>query len=147
VSWNLRYVLGGRPANFRQELDATQARWALVLFGGNDAQNENERIYLRRLVYLIEQLEEMGVVPILGSALPRRNTYRDRWIRRFNAITEAVAKHWELPYIEYHGAMSRLPRKGLARDGVHPNVLGQGGVRAACQLTEKGLRYGHWHWH
>jgi hypothetical protein len=143
VSWNLRYVLGGRPANFRQELDATQARWALVLFGGNDAQNENERIYLRRLVYLIEQLEEMGVVPILGSALPRRNTYRDRWIRRFNAITEAVAKHWELPYIEYHGAMSRLPRKGLARDGVHPNVLGQGGVRAACQLTEKGLRYGN----
>ena len=25
VSWNLRYVLGGRPANFRQELSATQA--------------------------------------------------------------------------------------------------------------------------
>ncbi|MBW2191083.1 MAG: hypothetical protein JRG93_16125, partial [Deltaproteobacteria bacterium] len=45
VSWNLRYVLGGRPANFRKELNATQARWALVLFGGNDAQNENERIY------------------------------------------------------------------------------------------------------
>ncbi|MGB5704922.1 MAG: hypothetical protein WBM48_19020, partial [Polyangiales bacterium] len=41
VSWNLRYVLAGRPANFRQELDATGARWALVLFGGNDAQNEN----------------------------------------------------------------------------------------------------------
>jgi hypothetical protein len=113
------------------------------LFGGNDAQNENERIYLRRLVYLVEQLEDMGVVPILGSALPRRNTYRDRWIRRFNAITEAVAYHWSVPYIDYHGAMTALPRKGLARDGVHPNVLGQGGVRAACQLTERGLRYGN----
>ncbi|MBW2191022.1 MAG: SGNH/GDSL hydrolase family protein [Deltaproteobacteria bacterium] len=143
VSWNLRYVLGGRPANFRQELEDTQARWAFVLFGGNDAQNENERVYLTRLVYLIEQLEEMGVVPVLGSALPRRNAYRDRWIRRFNAVTEAVAKHWELPYIDYHAAMATLPRKGLARDGVHPNVLGQGGVRAACQLTEKGLRYGN----
>ena len=143
VSWNLRYVLGGRPANFRQELDATQARWAFILFGSNDAQNENERVYLSRLVYLIEQLEEMGVVPILGSALPRRNAYRDRWIRRFNAVTEAVATHWSLPYIDYHGAMATLPRKGLARDGVHPNVLGQGGVRAACQLTEKGLRYGN----
>ena len=64
VSWNLRYVLGGRPANFRQELGATRARWALVLFGGNDAQNENERIYLKRLVYLVEQMEEMGVVPV-----------------------------------------------------------------------------------
>jgi hypothetical protein len=143
VSWNLRYVLGGRPANFRQELDATQARWALVLFGGNDAQNENERIYLRRLVYLIEQLEEMGVVPILGSALPRRNPYRDRWVRRFNEITKAVAQHWALPYIDYHRALRGLPRKGLARDGVHPNVLGQGGVRTACQFTEKGLRYGN----
>ena len=143
VSWNLRYVLGGRPANFRQELEDTQARWAFVLFGGNDAQNENERVYLTRLVYLIEQLEEMGVVPVLGSALPRRNAYRDRWIRRFNAVTEAVAKHWELPYVDYHAAMATLPRKGLARDGVHPNVLGKGGVRAACQLTEKGLRYGN----
>ena len=143
VNWTLRYVLGGRPANFRQELGATQARYALVLFGGNDAQNENERIYLHRLVYLVEQLEQMGVIPVLGSALPRRNSYRDRWIRRFNAITEAVAKHWALPYIDYHGALSALPRKGLARDGVHPNVLGQGGVQTACQLTEEGLRYGN----
>ncbi|NNE18703.1 MAG: hypothetical protein HKN10_09515, partial [Myxococcales bacterium] len=73
VSWNLRYVLGGRPANFRKELERTQARWALILFGGNDAQNENERVYFKRLVYLVEELAEMGVVPILGAALPRRN--------------------------------------------------------------------------
>ena len=143
VSWNLRYVLGGRPASFREELEATQARWALVLFGGNDAQNENERVYLKRLVYLVEQLEEMGVVPVLGSAMPRRNAYKDRWIHRFNLITEAVAKHWSLPYVDYHGALSALPRKGLARDGVHPNVLPPGGYQTSCQLTEKGLRYGN----
>ena len=143
VSWNLRYVLGGRPANFRNELERTQARWALILFGGNDAQNENELVYVKRLVYLVEELAEMGVVPILGAALPRRNSYKDRWIGRFNAITEAVAKHWSLPYIDYHAALSALPRKGLARDGVHPNVLGQGGLQAACQLTERGLRYGN----
>ena len=142
VSWNLRYVLGGRPANFRQELAATQARWALVLFGGNDAQNENERIYLRRLVYLIEQLEEMGVVPVLGSALPRRNAYRNRWIRRFNAITEAVAKHWSLPYIDYHGALRALPRKGLARDGVHPKCIGAG--RRPNSLPVDGERFAIW---
>ncbi len=143
VSWNLRYVLGGRPASFRQEVGATQGRWALVLFGSNDAQNQNERIYLRRLVYLVERLEEMAVVAVLGSALPRRNRTKNRWIMRFNAITEAVAEHWALPYIDYHGALSALPRQGLARDGVHPNVLGKGGVRAACQFTEKGLRYGN----
>ena len=143
VSWNLRYVLGGRPANFREELKATNARWALVLFGSNDAQNENERVYLKRLVYLVEQMEEMGVVPILGAALPRRNTYKNRWIYRFNLITEAVAKHWHLPYIDYHAALSALPRKGLARDGVHPNVLPPGGLKNTCNLTEEGLRYGN----
>ncbi len=143
VSWNLRYVLGGRPANFRREANANDARWALVLFGGNDAQNENERVYLKRLVYLVQELEELGVVPVLGSALPRRNVYKDRWIRRFNAITEAVAEHWSLPFIDYHGALSALPGRGLARDGVHPNVLGRGGVSNACKLTEKGLRYGN----
>jgi len=143
VSWNLRYVLGGRPANFRQELAATQARWALVLFGGNDAQNENERVYLKRLVYLVEQLAEMGVVPVLGSAMPRRNAHKNRWIERFNLITEAVAKHWSLPYIDYHAELSALPRKGLARDGVHPNVLPPGGYQSSCQLTDEGLRYGN----
>ena len=100
-------------------------------------------MYLKRLVYLVEELAAMGVVPILGAALPRRNSYKDRWISRFNAITEAVAKHWSLPYIDYHAALSALRHKGLARDGVHPNVLGQGGLKAACQLTEKGLRYGN----
>ena len=143
VSWNLRYVLGGRPANFRKELRATDARWALVLFGSNDAQNENERVYLKRLIYLVEQLEEMGVVPILGAALPRRNKSKDRWIYRFNLITEAVATHWHLPYIDYYDALIALPRKGLARDGVHPNVLPPGGLTNTCKLTEKGLRYGN----
>jgi hypothetical protein len=143
VSWNLRYILSGRPANFHRELEATRARWALVLSGGNDAQNENERVFVQRLVRLVEQIAERGVVPILGSALPRRNPSKDLWIRRFNDITAAVAEHWALPYIDYHTALSSLPRKGLAHDGVHPNVLGEGGVRAACQLTEKGLRHGN----
>jgi len=143
VSWNLRYALGGRPAHFREEIAETNARWALVLFGGNDAQNRNERIYAKRLVYLVEELEKIGVVPILGSATPRRNRTKDRWIRRFNAITEAVAEHWRLPHIDYYGAMVDLPRKGLARDGVHPNVLGQGGPKRACDFSERGLRYGN----
>lgn len=143
VNWNLRYVLGGRPAHFRQEIRATGARWALVSFGGNDAQNQNERVYVRRLVYLVEQLSAIGVVPVLGSAPPRRSKTKDRWIQRFNTITRSVATHWRLPYIDYHEAMSELPRRGLARDGVHPNVLGRGGLRRACQLTEKGLRYGN----
>ena len=143
VSWNLRYVLGGRPANFREELGATRAGWALILFGSNDAQNENERIYLHRLVYLVEELEQMGVVPILGAATPRRSSSKDRWIQRFNAITEAVAEHWSLPFIDYYSALSALPRKGLAGDGVHPNVLSPGGLRTACQLTGKGLRFGN----
>ncbi len=143
VNWNLRYVLSGKPPKYRREIRETQARYALVLFGSNDAQNKNERIYLTRLVELIDELSAMGVVPVLGSSIPRRDASRDLWIRRFNQITQAVAEHWKLPYVDYYAAMRVLPRKGLARDGIHPNVLGGGGLHNACQLTEDGLRYGH----
>ena len=143
VSWNLRYVLGGKPANFRRELAATDARWALVLFGSNDAQNQNELVYLKRLLYLLDQMTAMGVVPVLGAALPRRNKSKDRWIQRFNLITKTVAEHLALPYIDYHAALSALPKMGLAKDGVHPNVLPPGGYKTSCKLTEEGLRYGN----
>jgi hypothetical protein len=143
VNWNLRYVLSGKPPKYRREIGETQARYALVLFGSNDAQNKNERVYLTRLIELIEELSAMGVVPVLGSSIPRRDASRDLWIRRFNQITEAVAEHWKLPYVDYYAAMRVLPRKGLARDGVHPNVLGGGGLQNACQFTQRGLRYGH----
>ena len=143
VSWNLRYVLAGRPPRFRREIDETRARYALVLFGANDAQYKNERVYARRLVELIDRLVDLGVVPVLGAAPPRRSPTDDRWVRRHNLITEAIAKHWELPYVDYYTAMSELPRKGLARDGLHPNVFPPGGTRAACRFGERGLRYGH----
>ena len=142
VGWSLYYPLAGRPPRFAREVNAIMPRYALVLFGGNDSNAKTERVYARRLVSLIERLMARGVIPILGSSLPRRSKERRLWILRYNQITRAIAEQWNLPFIDYYRAFSELPREGLARDGVHPNVYGRGGLANACRFDEGGLKHG-----
>lgn len=142
VGWSLYYPLAGRPPRFQREVNAIRPRFALVLFGGNDANAKTERVYARRLVRLVERLAKQGVIPILGSSTPRRSKARDVWTQRYNQITEAIASQWKLPFVDYYAALRSLPRLGLARDGVHPNVLGRGGLRNACRFDEAGLQHG-----
>lgn len=142
VGWSLYYPLAGRPPRFQREVNALHPRFALVLFGGNDANSKTERVYARRLVSLVERLAKQGVIPILGSSTPRRSKARDLWTQRYNQITEAIASEWKLPFVDYYAALRSLPRLGLARDGVHPNVLGRGGLKNACRFDEAGLQYG-----
>lgn len=142
VGWSLYYPLAGRPPRFAREVHAIKPRYSLVLFGGNDSNAKIERVYARRLVKLVERLMERGVIPILGTSPPRRSKQRDLWIRRYNDIGRAIAEHWHLPFIDFDAAMRELPRWGLARDGIHPNVYGAGGLANACRFDEDGLEYG-----
>ena len=57
-------------------------------------------------------------------------------------VTRALADIWSLPYIDYYAKLVALPSQGLARDGVHTNILGKGGVRNACVFNDRGLRFG-----
>ena len=57
----LCWIYPGFGTFTEQELAATQGRWALILFGSNDAQNENERVYLKRLVYLERQQGRVNI--------------------------------------------------------------------------------------
>lgn len=143
TNWNLKYALGGKPPYWQREIDEVRPQWALVLFGSNDAQNRNERIYARRLLQLVDGLLDAGVVPVLGSATPRRNAVKNRWANRFSKITRAIADHRRLPFVDYYGALQQLPHQGLARDGTHPNVAGKGGLKRVCNLDASGLRFGH----
>ena len=142
VGWSLRQVLSGDPPPLLGEVSDLNPRYALLLFGGNDAMSENERVFARRLDLAIRLLLAHGVVPILGSTTPRRRSKKDLWIRRFNVVVRALADVWSLPYIDYYTALSELPSLGLARDGVHPNVLGKGGLHNACVFEGRGLSFG-----
>lgn len=143
VGWSLRQGLTGRPSRVVQEARAINARWALAFWGGNDVQGRDPRRYAERLFTMIEQLEERGVVPVLAATTPRGDSEEmDVWARRYNQVTRGIAEALALPYIDFYAAIKDLPNRGLAGDGVHPNVLLDGSRGRACDFTEEGLERG-----
>ena len=143
VGWSLRQGMTGRPSRVQRELRTLRPRFALAFFGGNDVQAMNPRVYARRLIALVEDLIEQGVIPILGAIQPRRSREMEPWVQRYNSITASVAHAFQLPYVEFHQAMLPLPGMGLAADGVHPNVFRRGPRGLPCDLTDEGLSGGH----
>lgn len=143
VGWSLRQGLAGRPSHALQEVRAIDPRYALAFFGGNDVQGRNERRFAERLEELALQLTTRGVVPILGATTPRGDDPEmDEWARKYNRVTRGLARAWRLPYIDFYEALTGLPGNGLAGDGVHPNVLLDGGRGLPCVFTEHGLEHG-----
>ncbi|MFK7999571.1 MAG: SGNH/GDSL hydrolase family protein [Polyangiales bacterium] len=143
VGWSLRQGLTGRPSRIIQEARITNARWALAFWGGNDVQGRNPRRYSERLLTMINQLEGRGVVPVLAATTPRGDDENmDKWARRYNQVTRGIAEALALPYIDFYTAIKALPNQGLAGDGVHPNVLLDGGRARACDFSEEGLQRG-----
>ncbi|MDH5491109.1 MAG: SGNH/GDSL hydrolase family protein [Myxococcales bacterium] len=144
VGWSLRHGLTGRPPRVVQEVDAIGARYAFVLFGGNDVQARNDLAYAERLLKVVDALIARGVIPILGATLPRNDApVMDAWARRYNRWSWAIAQIRGIPYVDYYQAFQDLPGRGLARDGVHPNILLDGRRGDPCVFTEEGLNWGH----
>jgi hypothetical protein len=142
--WSTRQVLVGRPAPLLAELRAVRPRFAFVMNGGNDVEGRDPFRYAERMRQIVLRLEEQGTIPILNSLPPRDDDLEaDAMVERFNGITWALAHLRGLPYLDYHQVMRRLPRRGLAGDGVHPNIRLVEGRGRACDFTQEGLRHGH----
>lgn len=142
--WSARQVLEGRPSPIVREVRAIRPRFAFVMNGGNDVESHNDYTYATRMLRIVEQLQENGVVPILNSLPPRGDDEEaDRWAQRFNQVSWAVARAHHLPYLDYRQVMERLPRRGLAGDGVHPNIFIEGSRGHACRFDDAGLAFGH----
>ena len=143
VGWSLRQGLTGRPSRILQEVRETNARYALLFFGGNDVQGRNPRTFVERLERAMEQLLGRGVIPILGATTPRGDDEQmDQWARRFNRLSRGVAMAWQVPFVDFYQALEPLPGRGLAGDGVHPNTLLDGGRGRACVFHDKGRQHG-----
>jgi hypothetical protein len=143
VGWSIRSAMGGRPPYVQRELTALRPRWALAFFGGNDVMGKREGRYAERLDRLIEVIEARGTVPILGSIPPRRrDRAMNRWVERYNRVTWATARVRRLPYVDFHQVFTDLPGMGLARDGVHPDVLVRGPRSYPCDFSAEGLAHG-----
>lgn len=143
VGWSVRHGLTGRPPRVLEEARAIDARYALAFFGGNDVQGRDPREFGRRMEHLLELLTERGIIPILGAVLPRGDDpAMDEVARRYNRLSRTLARAWSLPFIDFYAAVDGLPNRGLAGDGVHPNVLLDGGRSRPCDLSETGLERG-----
>lgn len=142
--WSARHVLAGNPSPLIAELRATRARFAFVMNGGNDVESRSPFHYGTRMMRIVEQLEQNGVIPILSAVPPRGDDAEaNAWVPRFNQVSWAIARARGLPYLDYHQVMTGLPDHGLASDGVHPNALLVNGRARACDFAARGLTFGH----
>lgn len=141
VGWRTISVLRG-PLD--RELRQTRPRFATLMFGTNDMQSGRPWIYARRMWRIVDELVDNGTIPIMSSILPRSDSARrDRQVPLYSLVSRALAQGYGLPFIDYHHEMERLPRRGLAGDGLHANVLVEDGRSRPCDFTEKGLEHGH----
>jgi len=141
--WSIRHGLTGRPTRVDQEVRAIAPRYAFALFGGNDVQARRPRTFHRHLLRLVDALAQRGVIPILGSTMPRGDSSEmEEWANRYDEVSRAVAISRGFPYMDVHVVAATLPGDGLAHDGVHPNVYLEGGRSRACDFSPDGVRFG-----
>lgn len=127
-----------------REFREIHPRFALVQFGTNDVQDRALHVFADRLFDIADFWLGRGVIPVLFTVPPRRdNREAARWIPRYNAVIRGVAQSRQIPLVDYHLELSRLPHDGLARDGIHPNTYSGPLGRNACDFTAEGLRYGY----
>ncbi len=143
VGWSSRSAIAGRPSPLLREVHALQPRFATVMFGTNDLESRSPRRFVRWMWSLLEDLERRGVVPAVSTIPPRGDAEDDLWVPRFNLLLRALTHGRDLPLYDLHSDMVRLPRRGLAADGLHANVLLDGGRGVPCDLRREGLDFGH----
>jgi lysophospholipase L1-like esterase len=138
VGWSASGALAGDPNPIDQELAAISPRFALVMFGTNDIQARQLYSYADQMLAITDQLIEIGALPIL-STIPARldDPAADLLVPRYNAVVRAIAQSRQIPLVDLHRALSRVPGKGLGQDGLHLNARGGG-----CDLGEIGVTFG-----
>jgi GDSL-like Lipase/Acylhydrolase family len=143
VGWSAWQALRGRPSPLAREVAKLKPRFAFVMYGTNDVEDDNVRRFTHALSGIVDRLSARGVIPILWT-VPRRLDQHEKDLRvdRYNAAVRELAESRDVPLVDYHLALSLLPRHGLGRDGIHPSAepIAQGG---ACDLSARGLRYGY----
>lgn len=132
------------------ELHLLRPLAALIMYGTNDLERYNNlNSFKRNLNRIVRVSAEAGVIPILSTIPPRRDSERlGRRVGPHNRVIRAVAKEQRVPFVNYWRAMAgrSMVDQGISEDGVHPNLYGLCREPLGCQsstLTSDGLRYGY----
>jgi len=143
VGWSTWHVLSGHPSPLLQEVRAIGPRYAVVMLGENELDDEGLKHYPARMLRIVDSLSARGVIPILYTLLPRNDDPEsDALVPLYNAVIEAIARQRKLPWIDFYSAIKGLPNRGLASDDVHPSAPVRDGHVVGCDLSSAGLRFG-----
>jgi hypothetical protein len=116
--------------------------FAVILFGTNDVGYRTDAQFETDMRRIIDFSIEQGVIPILSTIPPQIGTHNPHRVADFNAIIISLVDEYHLPYMDYHGALSRLSNWGLTYDGLHPSTP-PNGYEDTARLNENTLRYGY----
>lgn len=141
------WALGGP---LTQEVDATNARFAVVLYGGNDimdAPTGGITTYAKNMFKIVDTLLARGIIPIMTTNVPKPVRQADiaafgaagadPWVPRYAAITRGIAQARQVPLMDLEKELRKIPGFGVGSDDLHL-FAAQGG----CAFTEAGLKGG-----
>ena len=144
VGWSAWHLLLGGPNPLEQEVAAIHPGVALVMLGTNDVEREDPIGFAHHLWDITETLLRHGTLPVLWTLPPRRDkNHANSLVSLHNQLLRGLAESSQLPLVDYHAALARLPREGMGKDGIHPSVLETGHLRRPCDLTARGLAHGY----
>jgi hypothetical protein len=140
VGWSVQSALRGAPSPVERELAAVNPRFATVMYGSNDVENDNLSFYGDHMRLLVDLLLAQGVVPILSTIPPRDDKpSSDAEVPTYNTIVRALAQARGVPLVDLHRRLLPLPGHGLGGDHLHPRSARTG----ACDFTAEGLQAGY----
>jgi hypothetical protein len=126
----------------RCELHLIQPSIALVMFGTNDLESNDQVNYQKKLIRILQEIIVNGVVPVLSTIPPRLDDpAMGARVGPYNNIIQNVAEMLQIPLWNYWLALQdpSMINQGMDGGGIHPNALND--IEAAV-FTSDGLRYG-----
>ena len=131
------------------ELGLIHPSIALIMYGTNDVESFGPDAFEANLGAVVLHTQAAGVVPVVSTIPPRTDSReRNRRVLAFNRVVLRVARDFRIPLWNYWRSLQgeRMIDRGMAEDGVHPNLYGGCEPPLGCRpadFTRRGLRYGY----
>jgi lysophospholipase L1-like esterase len=140
VGWSVQSALRGSPSPVEREVSAIDPRFAVVMFGTNDIENDNPSYYGDQMRTLVDLLLDQGVIPLLSTIPPRDDrASSDAEVPTYNTLVRALAQSRGVPLMDLHRRLTPIPGHGLAGDNLHLDSAGAG----SCDFRPDGLTGGN----
>ena len=142
VGWGAKKTIEGQPSPIEAEVASIRPQFAVVLLGTNDTYDAGVAPFDDSMNTVIERLLSLGVVPIITTIPPRRDTAAaEALVPEMNAILRGVAEANQVPFVDLFSVLDALPSGGVGADGIHLPTYTSGGAHG-CWLDDTALASG-----